>query len=516
MESQREEEYKKRLRELEALVLQQQEEVASANLGLDLTLEAAHAGKWEWNLETNQLKLNRTWYTRLGYEYNELPQAIETFKKVLHPEDLEKTFEAIQKYLRGETPFYGPHFRMITKNGDIQWCMSRGQIVKKKPDGTPLCLMGIVFNINPFIQFEQSLLRNQKQLEAMIRSLPASVAMIDKDRRYLAFSSRWLQNWESFGSIKVGEELSRREADFTLPWNRLIHQVLKGERIGGNEELVKISHDSSLWVLWSAEPWRDANGEIEGVIIMAENISDLKEAEIKVSQNAKLSALGEMAGGIAHEINNPMSIIKGYIDLMKRHYGRNTLNLDLTMNYLQKMDTTVDRISRIVSGMKRFSRDSSFDEKQPYSLNKIIKETLDFCQEKVINHGVALDVQYFDTDAIVFCRPIEISQVLLNLINNSFQAISSQSHPWIKISCHSVIDHFEILVVDSGKGIPDSILSKIFQPFFTTKEIGLGTGLGLSISRGIAEEHLGILRYVKDAANTTFMVELPKWSKVNN
>jgi C4-dicarboxylate-specific signal transduction histidine kinase len=156
------------------------------------------------------------------------------------------------------------------------------------------------------------------------------------------------------------------------------------------------------------------------------------------------------------------------------------------------------------------------DEKVPYSLNKIIDETLDICQERIHNNGTALTVNYFEGEAIILCRPVEISQVLLNLINNSFQAIASMPHPWIRIECATSADSYQIKVIDCGKGIPANIRQKLFQPFFTTKDIGVGTGLGLSISRGIIEEHHGRMNYVDEAPCTTFLIELPMYRKEDN
>ncbi len=107
---------------------------------------------------------------------------------------------------------------------------------------------------------------------------------------------------------------------------------------------------------------------------------------------------------------------------------------------------------------------------------------------------------------------MEISQVLLNLINNSYQATSSYPHPWIKILMEDTGDTFRVQIIDCGEKIPPAIKQKLFQPFFTTKDIGVGTGLGLSISRGIVEEHLGKLYYQEEAPNTTFVIELPKFN----
>ena len=142
-------------------------------------------------------------------------------------------------------------------------------------------------------------------------------------------------------------------------------------------------------------------------------------------------------------------------------------------------------------------------------------KTLDICQERINNNGTAVEVQYLKHDSSILCRPVEISQVLLNLINNSYQATSSYPHPWIKIIMEEVGDSFRMQVIDCGEKISPAIKQKLFQPFFTTKDIGVGTGLGLSISRGIIEEHKGKLYYQDDAPNTTFVIEIPKFDTVS-
>jgi PAS domain S-box-containing protein len=484
-------------------------------LNLDLALESAQAGKWDWEILSGKTNWNTTWYTRLGYSENEVLHDISTFKKVLHPDDIQKAFDAIDKHLKGETSVYECRYRMITKSGAIQWCFDRGCVTERAPDGTPLRMTGVNIDITPVVQLDQSLIKSQKQLESMISSIPSPVAMLDKNLSYLAFSQRWQQEWDLLGGIKLGNSIfdqigGNQNKDI---WFDQMKLALLGKSFSKEEELVQLNSSTQIWVRWIIQPWKDAVDEIGGIIIMAENISERKETQAKLAQNSKLSALGEMAGGIAHEINNPLSIIKGYIDLFKRHATRETLTNELLIQYIGKMDSTVGRISKIVNGMRRFSRESSFDDKSPYSLNKIIDETLDICLERIINNGTALTVDYFKNEPVVFCRSVEISQVLLNLINNSFQAISILPRPWIKIVCVEHEKSFEIKIIDSGNGISKSIVNKLFQPFFTTKDIGIGTGLGLSISRGIVEEHGGRLQYIEDSSNTTFSIQLPKWHK---
>jgi signal transduction histidine kinase len=505
-----ENELKHRIDYLENDLRKKLDDLKETKLSMELALEGAQAGKWDWDLTTNKVIFNKTWFNRLGYEYEEIPQQLDSFKNSIHPDDLPKVMAALELHINNKVPFYEARYRMIAKNGEIQWCIDRGLIVKKTAEGHPIRMIGVNVNITPIIMLEQSLITSQHQLKAMIRSLPTPVAMFDKDFRYLAYSFRWEQEWSQYSDVKIGAGIREDIGPFKELWLDKMREALNGATLSQDEDFIAITSENQLWVRWILQPWKDASGEIGGVIVMAENITHRKEAEMRIAQSSKLSALGEMAGGIAHEINNPLSIIKGYIDLLKRHSSRHSLTEEIMLQYIDKMDLTVGRISRIVNGMRRFSRESSMDEKVPYSLNKIIDETLDICLERINNNGTALNVKYFEGEPMVLCRPVEISQVFLNLINNAFQAISTFPHPWINIECREFAGFYQILVMDCGPGIPQYIRQKIFQPFFTTKDIGVGTGLGLSISRGIIEEHHGHLMYVDEAPNTTFLIELPK------
>jgi len=232
----------------------------------------------------------------------------------------------------------------------------------------------------------------------------------------------------------------------------------------------------------------------------------LAENQQILAQAAKMSALGEMAGGIAHEINTPLAAILLLSESLGKIAGR--LGEGELASGLQEISKTVQRISRIVTGLRRFSRDSSGEPLTPKPVAEIIEDTLMFCREFMKNHGIRLDVNLEVPGLVVECVPEQVSQVLLNLLNNACDAVVELPERWIIIGVAQTGGSVEISVTDSGTGISPGIRAKLMQPFFTTKEIGKGTGLGLSISKGLIESHGGTLVLDGDSLHTRFVVQL--------
>lgn len=235
----------------------------------------------------------------------------------------------------------------------------------------------------------------------------------------------------------------------------------------------------------------------------------IQEQRAQITQASKLSALGEMAGGIAHEINNPLGTISLITGQIKRELENGAKSPQVLVAYTDRVLQTVKRISNIVKSLRQISRDGSQDEITTCSVDDILSDTLDLCEERFKSYGVNLEITV-DPGVKVMARRVQVSQVLLNLLNNSFHIAKKSENPWIKIICEDTDSNLRIRVVDCGKGIEKKILSKIFQPFFTTKELGEGTGLGMSISKNIMKEHSSDLAYELYEGYTSFYFDLKK------
>lgn len=230
---------------------------------------------------------------------------------------------------------------------------------------------------------------------------------------------------------------------------------------------------------------------------------------------SKMATLGEIAAGVAHEINNPLHTLTLTSHLLKRLSGEGRLTNDILESQLSKVETCAHRMATIVSELKAFSRDSTHDEHKRVPLKALVSETLDLCHARLLSKDISVEVSDIPNTWEAECHPSQISQVMLNLLNNAYDAAMAQQDRWVKLEVRDQGPAFEISVTDSGPGIPRDIARKIMDPFFTTKPPGKGTGLGLSISSNIMTDHGGSLTLDNSSRNTRFVMTLPKTQQHN-
>lgn len=388
-------------------------------------------------------------------------------------------------------------------------------------------ISGISDNLN-IIQEKESL------FEAVFRDNPNIFVLVDSERKIVSVNNEF----ERIFGYRESEVLGKLTSFLFLDkakYNKVRQKYIIDHP---NDEILLLDVDylkkdgSSFKGRTVGTKVKNADGEIIG---FCSNITDLT-ADIKKSelleeqeqelarekearfQSSKMVALGEMAGGVAHEINNPLTIIEGFsINLIRRFEKNLDIDKEKIMRSLEKIIDASQRISKIVRGLKSFARDDRGDDSINFSLNEMIEETLSFCQQRFHNNGV--DFNYIgleEGDVNLHGHPIQISQVLLNLLNNAFDAILMDdgiADKWIKLNISRLTidgaDSVEIRVIDAGRGIPQELHRKMMEPFFTTKEVGKGTGLGLSISKGIIQKHNGVFGYELFEENTSFYFRLP-------
>jgi PAS domain S-box-containing protein len=255
------------------------------------------------------------------------------------------------------------------------------------------------------------------------------------------------------------------------------------------------------------------NGE-DFVMAAVRDITERKRLEktveatrMQMIASSRLSALGEMAGGIAHEINNPLAVIHALAsDLAEQS--------DATPEEIarcgQRIAQYADRIGKIITSLRNMARDGEQDPFHEASVSEIVDQTMDLCKERFRQHAVDLSTSPIDATMRIPCREVQISQMLVNLLQNAFDAVQDQTgEKWVRLEVMAKGDRVILSVVDSGKGVAPELKARIMEPFFTTKPVGKGTGLGLSLSKQIAEEHGGLLEVGENGGHTCFSLSLP-------
>ncbi|MCC2678427.1 MAG: hypothetical protein K0R29_1003 [Pseudobdellovibrio sp.] len=243
--------------------------------------------------------------------------------------------------------------------------------------------------------------------------------------------------------------------------------------------------------------------------LVEKRTEELAEAKANMISTSKLSALGEMAGGMAHEINTPLTIINLKVAQIQNELSASPVNKEKVNDGLKKIEDTVARIAKIIRGLRYFARDTKSDPFIRVQVSAILEDTLYLCIERFRYNGIILKTADYPKNLYIDCRPTEISQVILNLLNNACDAVLELPEKWISIDVVKKGEMLEVRISDSGPGIPRDVQEKIMQPFFTTKPVGKGTGLGLSISKGIIDSHNGSLTIDNKSRNTCFVITLP-------
>jgi PAS domain S-box-containing protein len=369
---------------------------------------------------------------------------------------------------------------------------------------------------------EKSLQRNQRFLESILRYIPLIFFAKDRMGKYVLVN----QEFERIFNIKSGQVIGKRDDDVFTTLNKEFLSkydeiVLNGENLSYREEVFiqdrKQYYHCTKFYLPDANGGSSICGLLLNVTAQVEALSLLEVERARSIYTTKMAALGEMSGGVAHEINNPLAVISLTMDQIKKYLEKDEPDPQKIIGSLEKVDRMVLKVANIIKSLRFFSRQSS--DKTPLEnvdLKQLLDKTLLLCQEKISSSDIKLELILPTDEAQVEGRAVEISQVFMSLILNSYDAIRRDEHvKWIKIEIAEspTSEEVEILFTDSGRGIDNSISNKIFQPFFTTKEINEGTGLGLSISKGIIESHGGKLIYNTQSPHTQFIVILPKRSR---
>lgn len=359
----------------------------------------------------------------------------------------------------------------------------------------------------------------EAELRSVLDSLQVGVILLDPSGRIrfsnarfgqlFALSARAIRdagNFESLQELIAGR--FRDPADFSAPWKA----YLSGAAEPGHDEL-EITRPARRVFERFFRPVLDGEGRPIGWFELYSDVTGERQIQAKMLQTEKMAALGQLVSGIAHELNNPLTAIMGYAQLLLGH-GLHSSQLAEAKNVYQE----AERARRIVKNLLYFARENK-PERTRVDVNEIVERTIALRSYELRVEDIVVECDLAPGLPHTMADPYQLQQVILNLVVNAEQALlqdRGQGHVWIRTrhSFHGAGrrtgESIVLEVSDDGPGIPPAIASRIFDPFFTTKAAGLGTGLGLSIVYGIVHQHGGEITFEnKPGGGAKFTVELP-------
>jgi len=484
--------------------------LTAQNRRFEFILEGAGLGSWDWWLDTNVAEFDKRWCEMLGLKIEETPKLLSTWDSIVHPDDKIKAYRDIQDYLQGNTTVYENLHRLKHVSGDWVWILSRGRISERQEGGRPIRFTGTHFDVTEQV-------KSEKQLEEAQKIAKIGSWSFDLRTQKQTWSKEHYEIFE-IPTFQSEESLFQSYRDRIHPedlpqLDRLLEQALSlGHGFVYNHRVVLDNGNRTKYVQGIGKVTLDIQGKpisvsgtCQDVTTKVEMESELEQKRLETIHASKMATLGEMAAGVAHEINNPLAVIKGNISLIQSKQLDNE-NMDVRLKTVMSF---VDRIAKIVKGLSLFSRSSSNSERENCRVSKMIQDSIFLSEVNAKRHAVEIYTQNIGSYEL-FCNQLEIEQVLVNLINNSIDAVKDLEERWVSVDVSGDSGSIYLRVMDSGSGIPPEIESKIFQPFFTTKMVGQGTGLGLSISKGILDGHNAGITVNRNFKNTCFEIRFKR------
>ncbi len=369
---------------------------------------------------------------------------------------------------------------------------------------------GLMLDITDLTNF-QSELQRERDFSSKILNNTQSLILVADTAGLISYANR---RWYEAGGYEqpqlVGHRLveliahSRRQAVLDA-----LHATLAGQQVDNLEVPVMRADGRTGQFSINLSPMRDDQGHVSSIVVVMSDITDTAMLQAKLVHTEKLAAVGQLVSGVAHEVNNPLTAILGFADLLMD----NPELPESARKDLRVILQEAQRTKQIVQNLLSFARQMP-PQRRPLQLNQILSQTLQLRAYDFSSHGVEVVQHLHDNLPEVIGDSHQLQQVFLNIINNAYDAVRDTGRPArIEIMTASTQGFAEAAVRDNGDGIQH--IERIFDPFFTTKEVGKGTGLGLSICYGIVREHGGEIycHNNQHGPGATFVVRLPAVSE---
>jgi len=507
-----------------------------------IAAESSGDSVYEWDLQTDAI-------TYFGGNQRHLvdagctpPKTCKQLLELVHSEDRQRVRSALFRSLSGGERF-SEEYRIPGSNGEMRFLADRGAALRDE-EGRPYLWVGVSKDITE----EKRVERANAELAAIVESADAAIIRLDLDGLITTWNKGAEQIYGYSAEETIGKPMVPMVAlEVASEYLSLTGKAFAGESVKHLETIHLTKSGARINVMATLSPILDRGDVVIGIALVVWDVTQVKQLESRLAQAQKLESIGQLAAGVAHEINTPIQYIgdngrflhDAFRDLVKYFKVRSDAQregcklsapgdpaaeamAEMDLEYLEsevpkaidQLLEGVDHVARIVRALKEFSHPGPL-EKMPVDINRAIESTI-LVSKNEWKYGADLSTDLDLELPPVPCLVGELNQVILNLIVNAAQAIAdgnkeSGEKGSIHIKTRKQGDCVEIRVTDTGGGIPEPIQSKVFDPFFTTKPVGKGTGQGLAIAHSvIVQKHHGTIRFEsKPGIGTTFIIQLP-------
>jgi PAS domain S-box-containing protein len=437
----------------------------------------------------------------LGYDQGDIIG--QSFRSFVHPDDLPIIDKTVKRHDEGDTqPVSGDVYRFRHSSGEWRWHTCRGTAIRA--DGEHVFnFVGIATDITERKQVEEKLEQAAQEWRTTFDSITDLISIHDKDNRILRVNKAIADMLHTTPQELIGKychEVMHGTKDPPIDCPHI--QTIKSSKPSST---VTFNVDLGLHFQESTSPLFNEKGEITGSVVVIRDVTKQKRIEEQLIMTDRLASIGELSSGIAHELNNPLTSIIGFSQLLMEGDVPSDMKESLTIVYNE-----AQRAASIVKNLLTFGRKHA-PVRELCSVNTVIEGVLRLrAYEQQVNNIIVEKLLAPDLPQIMMDH-FQMQQVFLNIIVNAeFAMLETNNKGTLTISTEKTENFIRITFVDDGKGISGENLKHIFDPFFTTKEVGKGTGLGLSICHGIVTEHGGkIYAGNGDSHGAVFTVELP-------
>ena len=451
-----------------------------------------------------------------GYSKEEFSSRKINWFGLVHEDDLAHNQEKFKQAMRSDN-HYIREYRVKSKNGEVIWIQDGGQIIYGE-NGEIEFITGAFLDITERKLAEKALHDSEEKYRSLFNSGPDPIFVLDRTTQEILDANPTAEDTYdyskdelagmSFSKLGPVDDILEAFSNFNKsdwPRARVVSARVEHYRKGNTPFYVRVT----------ACPTRYKDRD--AIIIATTDITEVLEKEAQLLQASKMTTLGEMSAGVAHELNQPLNAIKmgsEYLNMMiergKKISEKNLLEVS------RQISEQVDRASEIIDRLREFGRKTDF-AKEKVDINEAVRVAIGIVSQQFRLQNINIAIELDDSLPPILARKTRIEQVIINLVANARDAVirrkeagSGTVKPAIAIRSFYENERVALTVADNGSGIPKDVLDKVFEPFFTTKEVGSGMGLGLSISYGIVKEYNGNIDIQsKESEGTTVKLTFP-------